>query len=149
MARGTYNTPTEHTRSSSYFRLRETFRAVEIQLLIPSVRMCWNCPPRILRGTTVKLTAEYKPRQRQDDNVGQHIHASIRVIELGLVEAGPFDSLVPVEGERLALQEQGDGEDALGYHNPAGEAIQRLPPGVVRRQDSKEEEDDRELDDTQ
>lgn len=95
------------------------------------------------------LTPKNQPRQRQNDQVRCHVQCGIDVIELGLVKAGALDGLVPIKVQRTALEEQGDREGTLGRNDPCSDAIEGLPPGVVWRQHSDEEQNDGQLDDAQ
>ena len=96
-----------------------------------------------------RLTSEDEPRERQNDDVGRHVQGGVYIVELGLIEAGALNRLVPVKVDGSALQEEADGEGAFGSNDPCGDTVERLPPYVVRRQDSEEKQDDGQLDHTQ
>jgi len=99
-------TPTEHTARSSNFLRRERLRAAKVRH-----------GHRRDRGSP--LTSKQKPRQGQNHKIGRHVERGIHIVKLGLVKAGaPLDRLVPVEAERAALEEQGNGEGGLRGGDP-------------------------------
>ena len=94
-------------------------------------------------------SSEDEPGQGQNDQIGHHVQGGIDVVELGLVEAGALDRLIPVKVQGSALEEEGDGEGAFRGHDPCGDPVQGFPPRMVRRQHPDEEQDDGQLDDAE
>lgn len=96
-----------------------------------------------------RLTAEKHPGKRQNDHVGRHVESSIGVVESRLVKASSLNSLVPVEVEGSALQEECYREGGLFSEDEPGETVQKGFSIMDFREAADEKEDDRKLDRTQ